>query len=457
MFHKTPFLLALLCASTILLKAQATDHSCEPFSILPSDNPLEYQPKHDSVPFGSFGKAGGKLKFTPLVNFFFRPEFTYNYKEAGQPIDTSYFNFYLRTDLGFRLSIPKNIHFVANLQAYGTYTTIIGPLDKTLGLYEAYMDARNMRNSPFSFRFGRMNLGKYGTEMLVGDDDFIRGRSFESWRLRYETQKVTSDLMWVQLYTFTNDTIFGGAWHHPVFFSAFNTVRIKDEINLDINLPFMVDQYIGPWRTYTLMPDLRLHGNVKGFRYSGEFIYQGGWTKNYLQADRKGSVQAFATELNLGYRHNKGKWSADLSYYYASGDDNESDNTIKSFNTLWQNEHRRFGHIDAFKGSNIQAATLHLNYRVIKEIDMGIHALYARVNEPTDKSPGLSTLANINRLNTENRNIGYGGDYYINYYLMDFFALQVSVSAFMPGAYTTEINRIGAPMVRAYILACVKI
>lgn len=84
-------------------------------SILPVDGIIEYMP-HDSMYTPDYiGSSSGKIRFTPLVNFFFRPEGTFDYKEAGLPIDTGNLNFYLRGDFGGKISLPKNIDMVFNL------------------------------------------------------------------------------------------------------------------------------------------------------------------------------------------------------------------------------------------------------------------------------------------------------------------------------------------------------
>ena len=206
----------------------------------------------------------------------------------------------------------------------------------------------------FSLRFGRMSLGKYGTEMLIGNDDFIKGRSFESVRLRYKADRSTSDVMWVQLYQPAPDTA-GFEWNHPIFLATLNTFNFSEVFNLDVNLPYIIDQYNSGFRTSVLMPDVRLFGQTGGIRYSAELIYQTGITRGVVADDKLGNLNAFAAEGSLGFYTTDDKFGVDLTYYRASGDDTPGDADIKSYNVLWQNEHRRFGFIDVFKGSNVQA------------------------------------------------------------------------------------------------------
>ncbi|MBK9106614.1 MAG: alginate export family protein [Saprospiraceae bacterium] len=301
------------------------DSMTNPHSILPVDAIIEYMP-HDTMrrpdPIMTVSR---KVSFTPLVNFFFRPEGTFDYKEAGMQIDTGQLNFYLRGDIGGRLSLPRNVDFVFNFQSYGTYTRALGPLDPNISLYEAYVDMKKLdRNGRMSLRFGRMCLGKYGTEMLVGDDDFIKGRSFESIRYRYKTSKWTSDLMWVQLYQAAPPAA-NFDWNHPLLLATFNTFNFSKAVNLDANLPLIIDQFNSGFRTTVFMPDVRFFGRVSNIRYSAEMILQTGSAVGILDETIKGKVNAYAAEVSAGYSTDDNKINIDLAYYRSSGDDDPTD------------------------------------------------------------------------------------------------------------------------------------
>ncbi len=445
------------------LSAQYTPASNEDYSaeeahsVLPADGVLNHMPV-DSSYFGtSSAPIGNKISFTPTVYFFFRPESTINYKEAGIAEDTGQLNFYLRGDFGGRLSLPKNIDMVFNLQSYGVYTRALGPLDPNLSLYEAYVDMKKLdRAGKLSLRFGRMCLGKYGTEILVGDDDFIKGRSFESIRLRYKTAKTTSDLMWVQLYQAAPDSA-NFDWNHPIFLGNFNTFHVREAINFDVNLIYIIDQYNSGYRTSVLMPDVRFFGQSNNIRYSAEAIFQIGQTKGILSDNVDGKVNAHAFEVSAGYFTDDNKIGIDLSYYRASGDEDRTDDDINTYNVLWQNEHRRFGFIDAFKGANVQATTLHLSYKPGRLVETGIHAVIASVLENRDRSTGIVTFPLTDGLDPEITAIGIGGDWYLNYYFNHYMNMQVSASVFSPGEYFTAANGIDETMVRMYLLLAVRI
>lgn len=461
---KNKLLLALLMLLHLAGKINAQDEITpdndpaneRAYSVLPVDGIINYLPNVDSTYFIERIQTK-KIQFNPLVNFFFRPESTINYKEAGQPIDTGQLNFYLRGDFGGKISLPKNIDMVFNLQSYGVYTRTFGPLDPNLSLYEAYVDMKSLdRNNRLSLRFGRMSLGKYGTEMLVGDNDFTKGRSFESVRLRYKTDRSTSDLMWVQLYQPAPDSA-GFEWNHPIFLGSMNTFRLTDALHLDFNLPFIIDQFNSGYRTSVLMPDFRLFGESGSLRYSAEYIYQTGTATDIFNDNIDGKLNASAFELSAGYFTSDNKMLIDVAYYQASGDDDPTDDHLKSYNVLWQNEHRRFGYIDAFKGSNVQAFTLHLNWNIGRLVATGIHGVYANVLEAKDKSTGIATLGNLNSINTKSKSIGIGGDWYINYFFNHYLNMQLSASVFNPGEYFTAVNGIDEPMVRMYLLLALKI
>jgi hypothetical protein len=290
--------------------------------------------------------------------------------------------------------------------------------------------------------------------MLVGDDDFIRGRSFESVRFRYQTDKSTSDLMWVQLYQPAPDTV-NFDWNHPIFLGLFNTFQLSNNFSIDANLHYIIDQYNNGYRTSVLIPDIRLFGQNGNIRYSAEFIYQTGSTRGLVADDKLGDVSAYAFEAGAGFVGDDEKYTVDLSYYLASGDELNDEN-IKSFNVLWQNEHRRFGYIDAFKGSNVQAVTLHADVRLNEYLSTGIHGVVANVIEQYDRSSGVIASSALPDF-LPGKSIGAGGDWYLNYYFSDYLNMQLSVSLFNPGDYFTAVSGIEDMMVRGFLLLMCKI
>jgi hypothetical protein len=425
-------------------------------SVLPADGIIPYLPEDTSGHADQIFPATGKVQFRPTAYFFFRPESTSNYKEAGMVEDTGHLNFYLRGDFGGNVSLPKNIDLVFNLHSYGVYSRSFGPLDQSLSLYEAYVDMKKLdRNGKLSLRFGRMSLGKYGTEILVGDDDFARGRSFESIRFRYKGNRSVHDLIWAQLYQAAPDSV-NFDWNHPIFLGSFNTYHLTEAFNFDVNFPYIIDQYNSGYRTSVYMPDARIFGKLNQLRYSAEFIYQGGPARGIITDEVLGKVKAYAGEASIGYETDDDRFEIDLSYYRASGDDDLSDDQLRSYNVLWQNEHRRFGYIDAFKGSNVQAATLHLNWNAGKSVATGIHGVWAQVLEQRDRSTGIAAGPIPADLPSSN-SIGIGGDWYLNYYYNQFFNFQLSASVFSPGEYFTAVNGIDETMFRLYLLMLVKI
>jgi hypothetical protein len=175
-------------------------------------------------------------------------------------------------------------------------------------------------------------------------------------------------------------------------------------------------------------------------------------------------VNAYAMEFSGGYLSSDNKFCIDVSYYRGSGDDDTSDGDLKSYNVLWQNEHRRFGYIDAFKGSNVQASTVHVDYRIGRLVSVGLHGIFAQVLELKDRSTGIATIP-LGSITTTNSEIGKGGDVYVNYYYNHNLNFQLSASAFSPGEYFTAVNGLdenGDPniektMGRLYLLMALRI
>jgi hypothetical protein len=205
------------------------------------------------------------------------------------------------------------------------------------------------------------------------------------------------------------------------------------------------------------MPDIRLFGNIHSWKYSAEVIYQTGSVRGITTPDIDGTFSGSALEISAGYQPEGGSISADLTYYRASGDPDPADDQLKSYNVLWQNNHRRFGYIDAFKGSNVQATTFHLNWRAGQLVDIGVHGVVAAVLEPKDKSTGIATVASLENLGTDSKSIGSGGDVYLNYYFSQQLNMQFSTAVFSPGQYFTAVSGLDKMMVRMYLMLALRI
>jgi hypothetical protein len=260
--------------------------------------------------------------------------------------------------------------------------------------------------------------------------------------------------MWVQLYQAAPPSA-NFDWNHPIFLATFNTFNFSKGVNLDANLPFVIDQYNSGLRTTVFMPDVRFFGRVSNIRYSAEIILQTGTAVGILDESIKGNVNSYAAEVSAGYTTNDSKINIDLTYYRGSGDDNTTDTDIKSYNVLWQNEHRRFGYIDAFKGSNVQATTLHLDWKIGQLVSTGIHGVIANVLEQNDRSTAIGTIPAD--LGTSSTALGIGGDWYLNYYHSKNLNFQFSASAFSPGDYFTAVNGLDKTMIRLYLVMAVRI
>ena len=262
--------------------------------------------------------------------------------------------------------------------------------------------------------------------------------------------------MWVQLYQAAPPAA-NFDWNHPILLATFNTLNFSQAVNLDLNLPFMIDQYNSGFRTTVFMPDVRFFGRISNIRYSVEGILQTGSAVGILDETIEGNVNAYAAEISAGYVPDNGKISFDIAYYLGSGDDDVTDSELKSYNVLWQNEHRRFGYIDAFKGANVQATTLHLDWKIGRLVSTGIHGVAAQVLEQKDRSTGIATIGNLNNLNTDSKSIGLGGDLYLNYFYNHNLNFQLSASAFTPGEYFTEVSGLDKTMVRLYLMMALKL
>jgi stearoyl-CoA desaturase (delta-9 desaturase) len=395
------------------------------------------------------GDTGFVKKVDVFGRFFIRPDVRNNDTDFNSAASDTGFYFALRGNLGVAVSLPLDVRAVINLQNYGFYSLKLGPLDDTVRLYEAFVELRNIGGTPFSYQIGRIELGKYGTELLIGNRDFDQGFSFESWRLRYEVEHIRSDWMWVQQYQ-TVGTEMSPVLKHPVVLMTYNTFNLLDELSLDAYFIALIARHFEGFQTTTLTAGGRAFGNVDQLDYTAELAYQfGPATRD--DGMGTGHVRAYAFEARAGYR------LVDLplrpriaaSFYRASGDHDPSDSVVGSFNLLWQNDHARFGNADRFLGSNLQVIKGTLSVDLAEangDTVLGANGYYATVPEVLDRSNGVldTTLAPTLRADASHY-LGWGADVFLNYNYSPNMLIAVDGSVFVPGDYIHD--NIGAKSV----------
>ena len=385
--------------------------------------------------------------------FFFRPDLDFNHGNPDFFIGNKAFNFFLRSDLGVDYFLSKNVRIRTSIQSFGVYTLDDGPLDAQLRVFEAFAEMKDIGGSKLDLKFGRFTLGDYGTGMLIGDQDWYKGRTFDAVKLSYNPGKLKSDLIWLQLYQLSDQL---DGWNHPVLFLQHNHYKFSQARLLDAYVYFLVDKHVGPYRSYTLMPGLRFSDKTRALRFYAEINPQTGWLDPGIDNDTigGGSIFAYGAEAGISYLFSaKKKTEIGLHYYISSGDDDLQDNQLKTYNSFWQEEHQRFGNIDLWLGSNIQAFTLGFRTKLNANFSYGVNLVQAAVLVAGDPSPGLLKANVITTTNPDaGTNIGFGGDIYCKYKYSDELKFIFNYSLFNPGDYILDNGGKDAFIMRLYAM-----
>lgn len=383
------------------------------------------------------------VELTPFGRVFFRPELTFNHSDFDWDQSDTGWIFTLRTNAGADVALPGDIHVVLDLSSFGTYLLGAGPLDPTVRLYQGYFELRDMGRTPLDLRVGRMELGTYGTGMLIAADDFYDGFSLDGWRLRYDTDRAVLDLLWNQLYADVDVLIDGTAdepvWYNPVLFGTHDTVRLGSarKHGLDAYLWWLVSR---PWQGYacqTVTLGFRSFGEAGPVDYSVEVAGQAGGGALISDRSQTASLRAYALEPGVGWR--RGPVRVGLALYRASGDPDPSDDQLESWNTMWEDPHGRFGNIDRYKGSNLQSERLELSWWLAKGARpswLHLQGYALQVLSPADTSGEVFAAASPSA--DASPMLGLGGDLSYTWPITEQLHLEFDVSVFQPGAYVQD-------------------
>ena len=399
--------------------------------------------------------ASSAQVFTPKAYFYFRPETATNRTDADFDAGDTEFNFALRGDYGARLSLPRDVNLVFQLQSIGTYTVDDGPLDDSVSLYEAYAEMAAL--GPFTLAFGRKMLGDYGGLNVMSNRSFDGGLSFETVRLRYQSEALTSDVMWAQLYhTRPGENGADPVNLHPVWAGVYNTWRIDARLTLDF-YAFVLEAM--PMRGYTItaaIPGFRAVGAFGGLSYSGELLYQTGGGSKDSDASATATISAYLLEAAVRYRFDGALHpTLGATFYRASGDDDPTDDSIATLFKMWPDHHGRFGYMDMFAGPNLQVETLFAEVAPSTDWHLGVRGVAAQAAEAAD--PALGALPTGTAVNSaSDPDLGFGADLYSDIDYSEHLFFQFALATWFPGTYFE--NNLGSAdmMLPIYLQAAVR-
>jgi hypothetical protein len=220
-------------------------------------------------------------------------------------------------------------------------------------LYQAYIEAKNMWDTPLSVRVGRQELA-LGNQWLVGTNDtssFFYGQSFDALRVTYATELVTIDAIAAKLAETFNDFGDGDVDLYALYGSY---IGIED-VTLDAYWMFVRDDkgllagnILGGSTVDLHTVGLRGAGVVGGFDFELEVAYQFGEVDGMPSACPLGFGEAdvdwdtLGANAEIGYTFDA-SWQPRIfarAAYLGGGDPDDScwsnDRTLP-FNRLFSN------------------------------------------------------------------------------------------------------------------------
>ncbi len=259
--------------------------------------------------------------------------------------------------------------------------------DNTVDLYQGYIEARNLWDTPLSLRVGRQELS-FGSEWLVGVNDAaaeFRGLSFDALRLSYNHELFTLDAVAAKLAETYGNFLDGDTDFYMTYFSY---LGIEDVV-LDAYWMFLRDDGVALGDRVDLHTiGLRGAGVVGGFDFDVEGAYQFGNVYGRPSACPLGFGEAdidysdFGVNIELGY----------------------------SFDVVWQP--RVFGRFAYFGGGNPKHYSWRTNDRVLPFNRLFSNWEYTEFLANTDESNLFYYALGLDAMPTEALELQLVGAYF---------------------------------------------
>jgi len=246
-----------------------------------------------------------------------------------------------------------------------------------LDVREAYGEIDHLMG-PLGIRFGRQRLN-YGELRLVSSLDWTNvGITFDAFLFKFDTEK-NSLHVWASILRegdaldLNNVAAYSDPTQDTYFFGAYDTIKAIPGLHLDL-------YFLSLMNTFSVK-EIHTTGfrfsnrTLKGFKSKSafdftleaayQFGYDGGGT----------TVTAFAGGLSGGYTFGKIRIGANVDV--ASGDDDPSDGTVKTFHNLFPLNHAYYGQADVLSWQNLMAADLNVTIFFLDNLMFKTKYIYA--------------------------------------------------------------------------------
>lgn len=231
-----------------------------------------------------------------------------------------------RSTVNFRADFTENVSAFVELESYNWWgddfrSNYLNGIDvlanDSVGMYQGYVEAREMFGTPLRIRAGRQEM-KFGGGWLVGTNDsspYFTGLSFDGIRATYAGEKFTVDAFATKL-----------ADRSPIeedgdtdFYGVYASCTAVENVTFDAYWLYLRDANTLKADFHTV--GLRAAGTVDAFNFDAEASYQFGQADNGPYAGK--DFGNFACNVLAGYGIDVAwKPRPFVGVYYLQGDDN---------------------------------------------------------------------------------------------------------------------------------------
>ncbi len=242
-------------------------------------------------------------------------------------------------------------------ESSATGLTNSGP--HAIDIHEGYVEFKRFLKSPFSLRAGRQEL-VYGDQRLIGNFNWSnQARAFDAFKVMYPSRLADVDI-WTAKRKENDGTVAGNPNSDRDFsglYSTWKTLVPRSVVDF-----YALQDREGDTTTVAKAKNIftvgtRIAGKISAIDYSAELPYQFGDNGTVVGVSSSDvNVSAYAFAAKGGYTfHGSREVRVGIEYDYASGDDNASDTTSKTFNNLYPTNHPYYGYMDYQGWRNMSA------------------------------------------------------------------------------------------------------
>jgi Alginate export len=296
----------------------------------------------------AFSQSTGKFNISGQI----RERTEYTGKDFNSDQDNVWFHL-LRTRLNVTATPEDNVRVFVQIQdsrVFGSeFSTLKDGSADNLDAHQAYLQLDNLFGSNFSARVGRQEI-IIGNQRLVGPVGWDNiGRSFDGAVFNYRGEKASLVALAAKMVGSTgkpdSKNLFGVVGTYP-----FAEGQLIDALVLLDNdsTPIAAGPAAGERKLTRLTAGVFARGKQNSVDYEAEAYIQSGDT---FAGDtrQRSSLSAYFLSGKVGYTlEGIRKFRIGGLYTIVSGDDDPTDNTFGSFNTLFATNHKFYGFMDYF-------------------------------------------------------------------------------------------------------------